>query len=99
MLASPAALKSVSHLALRSSERRAPAAGRRSWARLRFKQPAVRPRSSSIACAMSTRLGACSALCRGGGGATSRATRGVTCGSTPALAGSHRHTHGAAERS
>eukprot|EP00969_Alexandrium_andersonii_P164278 7260824-Alexandrium_andersonii.AAC.1 len=61
MLASPAALKSVSKLALRPSERRVPAAGRRSRTRLRLKQPAARPCSSSMACATFARLGACSA--------------------------------------
>eukprot|EP00969_Alexandrium_andersonii_P190405 8412028-Alexandrium_andersonii.AAC.1 len=47
---------------------------------------------------MSTRLGAYSARWRGGG-AASWATRGLTRGSTPELAGSPHHTHGAAERS
>eukprot|EP00969_Alexandrium_andersonii_P006388 277196-Alexandrium_andersonii.AAC.1 len=65
--------KRVSNLALHSSERRVPAAGRRSRTRLRFKQPAVYPCSSSMACVMFARLGACSA-CRRGGRTASRAT-------------------------
>eukprot|EP00969_Alexandrium_andersonii_P058006 2555811-Alexandrium_andersonii.AAC.1 len=70
MLTSPIDRRSVSNLALRCSERRVPAAGRRSRTRLRFENPVVYPCSSSMACVMPTRLGARSA--RGhGGGATS----------------------------
>eukprot|EP00969_Alexandrium_andersonii_P130003 5747440-Alexandrium_andersonii.AAC.1 len=58
--------KRASNLALHSSEWRVPAAGRRSRTRLHFKQPAGYPCSSSMACVMPTRLGACS-VCRRGG--------------------------------
>eukprot|EP00969_Alexandrium_andersonii_P161885 7155679-Alexandrium_andersonii.AAC.1 len=48
-----------------------------------------------MACAISTRPGACSA--RGhGGGASSLATCWKTCGSTPVNTSSHHHIHGAA---
>eukprot|EP00969_Alexandrium_andersonii_P311035 13743486-Alexandrium_andersonii.AAC.1 len=51
-----------------------------------------------MACVMFPRLGACSARGRGGGG-TSWATRGMTCGATPEDTGSRRHIHGAATSS
>eukprot|EP00969_Alexandrium_andersonii_P260210 11504921-Alexandrium_andersonii.AAC.1 len=54
-LASLAALKSVSNLALRSSEWRFPTATRRSRMRLHFKHPAACPCSSSTASVMFTR--------------------------------------------
>eukprot|EP00969_Alexandrium_andersonii_P285553 12624925-Alexandrium_andersonii.AAC.1 len=70
MLASPRDRSSASNLVLRSSERRAPTAGRRSRTRVHFKHPAVYPCSSSIACVMFTRLGACAARGRGSGAAS-----------------------------
>eukprot|EP00969_Alexandrium_andersonii_P001522 66986-Alexandrium_andersonii.AAC.1 len=51
-----------------------------------------------MACVLFARLGA-RAACRRGGGAASWATRGVTCGSAPVDAGSHRRTRGTAESS
>eukprot|EP00969_Alexandrium_andersonii_P058733 2588449-Alexandrium_andersonii.AAC.1 len=80
MLASPEALKKVSKRALRSSEWRAPAAGRRSRARVRFKHPAVCPCSSSVAWVMFARRRVWAALALGGGRATSCGARGVTRG-------------------
>eukprot|EP00969_Alexandrium_andersonii_P089531 3952624-Alexandrium_andersonii.AAC.1 len=51
-----------------------------------------------MACVMFARLEACSARGRGGG-ATSWATRGMTCGAAPVDTGSHRHIHGTAASS
>eukprot|EP00969_Alexandrium_andersonii_P005697 247137-Alexandrium_andersonii.AAC.1 len=80
MLASPEARRMLSNRERRSSERRVPAAGRRSRARLHFKQPAVQPCSSSIPWVILTRLGARSTGARGGNASGSCGTCGMTCG-------------------